>query len=232
MKKGKRDSQQKHLETTMMLLRFDISADIYLFQVVTLFFLYHETGHLIQLNNQPRQYTEFLNRDGEEEERHAKEFDADWFASNELAFHIVDLWRELNIEQELEAIEVLHKMAELALAGVYVYLIKASKNYPQLYYQDLCHPHPSIRLAYIIHYYADTIRLHSGIGVDQGSILRNAMAISSELMSNEEPNPVEYFSLDIIFQNLDGIEKYIHKMTNNCKTKFPECCINRVVNEE
>lgn len=208
---------------------FDITPDIYLFQVVTLFFLYHETGHLIQLNNQPRQYTEFVpNCKGSEEERHAKEFDADWFASNELAFHIVDLWASLQMQPEKEAIEFLHKMVELALAGIYVYLIKMSLDHPKLYFQEHCHPHPSVRLSYVIHYLVTTVKLYSGITINENKVLHNAMAISDELMADYDPNPVEYFSLDVIYQNLDEIKKYVDKIINDVKTKYPECCYNRL----
>ena len=116
--------------------KWGITPDFYLFQVLTQFVCYHEIGHLIQRNPGANNYTEYLIGECNQnvEERHVKEFDADWFAANRLAFQIVDLNKELSgaLDSE-EKIELLHKSAELALAALYIFLIRTSESIPDIY---------------------------------------------------------------------------------------------------
>lgn len=207
--------------------KFAITPDYYLFQIVALFFLYHETGHLIQRNANARHYMEFTESDCRDnvEERHVKEFDADWFASNKLAFHITKLNEELFGKPDTdEKVEFLHKSAELALAAIYIFLIRHSEYEPEIYYQEKCHPHSSVRLTYIIFYFVDTVRFSIAINLDQPRIIRNAIMISMEIMKEKEPNPVEEYSKKI-YDNSERISIYINKVIEDCK-RYPECCRN------
>jgi hypothetical protein len=229
------ESKAKHFESEIMLpyvkvaKRLKISPSFFMFQFVGLLFLYHETGHLIQRNGTTDASLEFMIEKcvGTEEESHVKEFDADWFAANQLAMQITDLTRNIfgKIEEE-EEINFLHSSAELALASVYVFMIITSKEIPELYYQKRCHPHPSVRLIYLIFYFIDTIKLQINLTLDQDRILKNAIIISLELMHDQDPNPVQIYSNNI-YMNLDEIDKYVNKLQRDCNN-YPRASRNNL----
>ena len=82
--------------------RAGIDSSYFLFQYATLFFLYHEVGHLIQRSIGSTDHTEFAGEKCTGDVvvvKHIREHDADWFAANQLAFHIDDFvkrWHELH----------------------------------------------------------------------------------------------------------------------------------------
>ena len=79
--------------------RGGIGSSYFLFQYATLFFLYHEVGHLIQRSVGSTDHTEFAGSNCVGDEvvvKHMREHDADWFAANQLAFHIADFAKRCN----------------------------------------------------------------------------------------------------------------------------------------
>ena len=212
--------------------RFRIAQDRFLFEIIASFIIYHETGHLIQRSGNDVSYFEFMvdNCKQRVEERHVKEFDADWFASNRLAMQIMGLVTSFYGEYNSgEKVEFLHKMAELALSAVYVFIVDLAEGEPKLYFEENCHPHPAVRLTYIVFYVVDTIRFLAPIQLDQERIIRNAIMISMELTKASDPSPVEVWS-KTIFEQSKEIDDYIKKIIEDCK-RYPECCRNKLNTE-
>lgn len=208
---------------------FLITPHQYLFQIATSFLLYHEAGHLIQQNNVSRAFFEFQEDKciGRIEERHVKEFDADWFASNRLVMQILALAEDVNGKPDTETkIEFLHKMAELALAAIYISFVDLAEGQPDIYYAKYCHPHPAVRLTYLVLHFVDTVHSFTKITIDRGRIIRNTVVISTELTQATRPHLIEYWSKSI-FQESKRIDIYIKKLILDCD-KYPECCRNKL----
>ena len=227
----KRDvfDNEKITHYTSIAAAFQITADEYLFQITTSFLMYHETGHLIQRNNQSASLFEY-NENGcndKVEERHVKEFDADWFASNRLVMQILGLVTELHGKLDtVDKVEFLHKMAELALAALYISFVDLAEGEPKIYYDRHCHPHPAVRLTYIVIHFVDTVQFQVGVKIDQPRIIRNTLMISTDFMKEKNPNPVEAWSKEI-YEKSGDIQVYINKLVEDCN-KYPECCRNKL----
>jgi hypothetical protein len=197
-----------------------IDASYFVFQFVTLFFLYHEVGHLIQRSVGSSDYTEFAAKDcvGDDiVEKHMREHDADWFASNQLAFHIKELAERCHPTDGDELASISAGLTSLALAGIYCHFIKWAKDYSTIYYQEHCHPHPSIRVMYIIKYLLDTMAVNLPFRLNDAQVLKNAIKISEALMMEPGNNIIKKYSLDLLSQ-MGKVEDYINKIRKDAET--------------
>lgn len=197
--------------------RGGIEASYFLFQYATLFFLYHEVGHLIQRSAGSTDNIEFAASKCSGDvvvEKHIREHDADWFAANQIAFHIEAFVRRCSLKNAAEQGELLSNISSLALASIYSHFIKWAKGYSAIYFQEKCHPHPSVRLCYIISYLLDALAANVPFKLNQGSILKQAIKISETLMMEPDGNIVESYSKEL-FGEIKNIEAYINKIRND-----------------
>ncbi len=202
------------LKYEKVIQRGGIEAAYFLFQYASLFFHYHEVGHLIQRSIGSTDHTEFADEKciGDKVvEKHIREHDADWFASNQLAFHIKDFAERCHPKNEKDFEGLLSDTTAMALAAVYTHFIKWAKGYSKIYYQETCHPHPSVRLSYIIIYLLEALTANIPFKLDQSSILKQAIKISEVLMMEPENNIIEKSSLEL-FEELKAVEDYINKI--------------------
>lgn len=205
-----------------------VTPPMMLLQLTSLFFLYHESGHLVQRSGQMMEeedYFEFIQNQctgGMVPIRHIRELDADWFASHHVAMHIkefseVDTPNGVQVDRN-----IVFNLASLGLAGLYMYFISRSEKQPDIYYEEKCHPHPSVRLCYVAEFFLDNLQGNIEHQIDKKAILQNAIVISVLLMDNEEQNIVTQYS-NILYNEIDEIEVYIHTIMNNAE-QYPYTC--------
>lgn len=220
------DEKKEHfnsasLEKYRTIIEVDkITPSYFLFQYVTLYFLYHEVGHLIQRSAGSVDYKEFITTKCEGEDivtQHIREHDADWFAANQIAFHLKPFASKISDSGKTELKVVLEEVTSLALAGIYMYFIRRAKAYPKIYYQEYCHPHPSVRLSYMIIYLLDALSENISFKLDQHSVLKNAILISEALMIEPDRNIIEEYSLQLQ-EEMDNVETYINKIRTNSES--------------
>jgi len=207
------------LKYERVIQRGGIEGVYFLFQYANLFFHYHEVGHLIQRSIGSTDHTEFAGEKciGDEVvEKHIREHDADWFAANQLSFHIKDFAERCHPKDENDFKELLSDIAAVALAAVYTHFIKWAKGYSKIYYQETCHPHPSVRLSYVIIYLLDALTANVSFKLDHNAILRQAIKISEVLMMEPENNIIEKYSLEL-FVEIKKVEDYINKIRNDAE---------------
>lgn len=204
-----------------------VSPTKFMLQMLTIFYLYHETGHLIQRREDKADYLEFIDGELTEDEikvRHSREHDADWFASTCLAQHVRQ-YCETETEEAIEMdSEMLATLLPLAIATLYLYFIHRMKTKPELYYLENSHPHPSIRLIYLIVYLTDNLADDLPKDVSMQEKVKSAITLCSVLMSNEEENLIDSYN-EVIFRDLDKIEEHINVLRNSSEEE-PTSCIN------
>ncbi|MEP7374640.1 MAG: hypothetical protein ABI675_14695 [Chitinophagaceae bacterium] len=200
--------------------RGGVDSSYFLFQYATLFFLYHEVGHLIQRSLGSTDLTEFAAEKCTGDEiviKHIREHDADWFAAGQLAFHITDFAKRCEPKDEKEFESILSDITAMALAAIYTHFIRWAKGYSKIYYQEYCHPHPSVRLSYIIIYLLDTVAANISVKLDQNSVLKQAIKISEVLMMEPDNNIIEKYSIEL-FEEIKKVEDYINKIRNDAES--------------
>jgi len=198
-----------------------ILPSYFLFQYITLYFLYHETGHLVQRNQGSLDYEEFIEDEikGKEiEERHIREHDADWFSANQIAFHLIQFVKqEAKENDKTKFYSDLISIAEWALAGIFMYYIDRNKGKEKIYYQETTHPHPAVRLCYIVTYLLEALARNVSEKINQNTLLTNALRISEALMMEGEINVVEKYST-ALYQEIKNIDAYINKIRTDSET--------------
>jgi hypothetical protein len=190
---------------------FQITPGYFLFNYVMLYFVYHEAGHLVQRLQGSINYEENLQGGLVPEnvkERHIREYDADWFAASHLGPKLV---QAANGGQHLEG------LTELALAGIYIYFIKHAESLPEIYYEEEAHPHPSVRLSYIIIHLLEAIAVNTEDPLDDKKILKEVIRISEQLLITPKINIIEKYSKQL-YKEISKVEAYIQTIRDNSNT--------------
>jgi hypothetical protein len=199
----------------------DVSPSVFMFQMVSLFLFYHETGHLIQQKeegdgNDP--YVEFLSENALPPEevriRHMREMDADWFAGQQMAFHIKKCAEDLSGEGRPLDLQMLRLVSSLALAAIYMYFVFSAFDHPGLYLEEHSHPHPLVRLSYMVSCLFQNIEGNVFGEIPQADILKEAIRISERLMLTPLRNIVRDYSIGL-HGRLKEVEDYIKQIMNN-----------------
>ncbi len=185
----------------------------FLFQYVSLFFIYHETGHLLQRTLGGSNNIEFAMENcigAEVKEQHIRELDADWFASQQLAFHAIDFAKRHSVTTT-GFFSMVSDVASLSIAGIFCNFIKWAGDFKKIYYEENCHPHPLVRMLYIVRFLLDAIKENVNMRPDEMRVLTNALIVSEVLMNEPGNNVVKIYSAPLLDQ-IANIETYIKKI--------------------
>ena len=181
-------SDYKHLHDNL-----DASLDYLLFQLSIQFTYYHEKGHLIQVspveNNwiQESYAYEHPENDPFELPRHMYEFDADIFGSTMIGFHLLQYWKKQ--PDELRTHENLNLLASIGITSILSYFIFLLQKYVAMYYAASTHPHPLIRISYIVDNLVKTVEdnLEDNV-LDRNAIMERVFAITDKLFTSSGDN--------------------------------------------
>ncbi len=204
-----------------------INPGYFLFQMSTLFFLYHETGHLIQRAGEAANHLEFMAQEcigNQVRIQHMREMDADWFACHRLSLHVKKFAEFETPDGKTMDANALAGGAALALAALYMFFIDRSDHQPAIYYEEKCHPHPLVRLSYCVIYLLQNLQGNVDAPLNQEAILSNAIRISDNIMKEPPANMVEQYSL-VLASNLAPIEAYIQQIITNIHS-YPHLCVH------
>lgn len=191
--------------------KFQVTPGYLLFNYVMLYFVYHETGQLVQRLQGSMNYEENLQGLLTQEnikERHIREYDADWFAASRLGPTLVQV---SNGGQNLEG------LITLVLSGIYIYFIKHAESLPEIYYEENAHPHTSIRLSYMIVHILESIAANIRENLNEKSIVKEAIRISEQLLLTPDNNIIEKYSIQL-YKEIDQVEAYINTIRDNSNT--------------
>jgi hypothetical protein len=208
--------------------------DYIAFQFTVQFTYYHELAHLIQksplISNQsldefyPRRIRE---GDGYSLLHHLVEFDADLFGSGNGAFHILDYWKKL--PEELRTHESLQLLIALSSGAIFSYFLFLMEKYETIYYKASTHPHPMVRISYIVDNFIRTIQKNLGelIELDAVSTLRMGMMLADGwFIQNSKEGALSEFAK--WFQNeAKNIEGYVNEVLIAESKKVDYLVMNR-----
>lgn len=131
---------------------FDL--DYLAFQLTTQFTYYHELAHLIQRSPIDHHwldelYAKYIKEgDGYSLEKHVYEFDADIFGSGQEALHIIEYWKRL--PDELRTSDHLGLLLSVGAGAIFSYFLFLMEHYSNIYYKAGDHPHPIVRISYMV----------------------------------------------------------------------------------
>ncbi len=212
----------------------DFDLDYLAFQLTTQFTYYHELAHLIQrspINSQwiDELYTKYIREgDGYSLDRHLYEFDADLFGSGQEALHIVDFWKRL--ATKLRTTEHLSLLLSVGAAAIFSYFLFLMDRYPNIYYKAGDHPHPIVRISYIVDNFIKNAEhnLPEGIQLDASETLKLAFQIAEHWFAQDNSKREGVKEFAKFFQNEGkNIAEYINNVLIPESRKRPELVMNR-----
>lgn len=222
-------TNDKFSQLNNILYKRNSSPSFYMFQMCALYFFYHEVGHLIQGrdNIDEANFIEFIHdnnlTDSEISIRHMREFDADWFATQALANHTLLFDRENN---KTENSTTLIDIAGLTLSAVFIFHVMQSPQNSNIYYKAHSHPHPSVRLSYMLTFMLEGMNKNVSYDLDLKGIFRKTINICNELLESRG----EGFMLDYskaLLDNSKEISSYVNAIISDMKT-YPALCLHKL----
>jgi hypothetical protein len=133
----------------------DVNIDFFMFQIMMLFVFYHEIAHLYQYKIADGNHHLAFERyslaaaNNFDQEVHAMEIDADMFAANNIAIHILQYWQ--GFAEEARNLPTLTTLIKIAMTAILLLFYELSQEqWHEIYFKEFDHPHELIRTAYII----------------------------------------------------------------------------------
>lgn len=199
-------------------------------QVCNQFTYYHELAHLIQMSpGKPTIISEAYFTGGGNFDRnsHIYEFDADIYASENVAFHLIEFWKKSpELIRNSQNLSYLISIGAVSIFSYFMQLMKIAKG---IYYAEFSHPHPLIRISYIVDCFIRTIEGNIGTqnGLNSKVILNDAFKILDELFINDPSNIITNF-VQMFWTEKNKIKDYVDSEIIHFVEQMPELTYNRI----
>lgn len=194
-----------------------------IFRFITLFIFFHELAHLIQNKNYYKysglRYERYNLQNIAEysEECHLAEIDADLFASQYLTNFIHQSWAQFS--DDLKSILNIEMLIALGTSSIFLLFYELSdKRWSPIYYYSKSHPHPFIRISYIVDLMNKHIIETLQLDVKQYEFqLFNTFQVASTLLNTENRKVFKGFQSQYIYE-LPKINAYLNALSKKSST--------------
>ncbi|WP_276504986.1 hypothetical protein [Terrimonas pollutisoli] len=197
-----------------------LTAEFLMYQIITQFTFYHELGHLHQLKHADELgllcFEKYSLVEGAEfnQVAHAMEIDADLFAANQIALHILQYWSDFAPEYKTK--ENLEAFISIASASIFLFFFELAGGWHDLYYLDYDHPHPLIRVSYITDAIVSIAKQSQQENVpkpDAKKCMSGSLLIAEQLLSEGTKNGLDEFVQEYMNYKTE-IDGYVSEMKN------------------
>ncbi len=193
---------------------FDAPLGYIMFQVATYFTFYHERAHLIQRSPLLESSLDEINFGIEVDYsslNHSLEFDADLEAAHCIVFVILEYWKKLPVD--FKNSEYANEVLSLVMASIFIKLMYFESKYSDIYYKGGTHPHPIIRITYILDVIVRVAQDNfENIKFDSLKIINSCFEISSNYCENAQRLDMVKLYREALFENYKEIENFINEV--------------------
>lgn len=196
--------------------KFDVPPGHLMFQLAILFTFYHERAHLIQKSPiLALGLSETLGQSIPKDQvilRHILEMDADIDAAQQICFHLFEYWKKLKSEDRTQ--DNLQKIISLGVASVFSYFLLYFDRSIKVYYDQYSHPHPLVRITYIVDCFIRVAEMHvpKGFNLDLRTTLREGLVVSDIFSGNVfQANIVQDYANEFMTEG-KSIENYVNEL--------------------
>jgi|SRR5580658_3227734 hypothetical protein len=194
----------------------DTPLGILMFQTACLFTYYHEHGHLIQKSPQLtfglNEHYKELKEEEYSQEKHVLEFDADLGGAQLICFHLIDYWKKQ--QEAFRTEESFQRLLSVGAASIFSYFMLLSTTRQPIYYKKAEHPHPVVRISYIMDCFIKVaqINLPEGVNIKANLALTEGFKIADKFFRSVFAlNIVEGFAAVYETEAAD-IERYVTEL--------------------
>jgi hypothetical protein len=199
-------------------------------QICNQFTYYHELGHLIQRSSLLSSSIEekyFAASSTYSQQKHVYELDADLYGAEHIAFHLLEFWKKQSVEQRTG--ENLSYLISIGAAAIFSYFLKLMEGYSEIYYAEHSHPHPLVRILYVIDCFIQTIEgnLQGQFKINSNQVLQTSFRIMDEMFKADGSNIITQF-VQTFWQEKDRIKSFVDNEIIALVPTMPELAYNRV----
>lgn len=192
-----------------------------MFQSFNQYLYYHELGHLIQYSNKKKlgiknalnstSFESYLNEGPSFNlEKHLMEIDADTHGANKIVNHILDFYDEL--QPKLKNEESLYKLISISISSLFSYWMYLSsyksRKVLEIYFKDSTHPHPVIRVSFMISIMFDLLKKNVSFNFNGRRVIDESFKISNILFGYN----IDEIYKTMLYDNLPEIVSYTKEM--------------------
>lgn len=212
------EDKQLAEEFTELREALNIPLGFLMFQLSTLFTFHHEFAHLVQksplLNIGLKEQYESLVNKNSIIQRHVLELDADFHGADAVSSQILLNFKKL--PSQYQSAKNLVKLLSLGIATIYIYFILCFYNTLQkIYYMELSHPHPLIRISYVLDRFIRTSNedLPISATLNPEKLAQLGFVISNIFLKTQKNHDgiIDQFPNHFL-EKFDSIENYINDL--------------------
>lgn len=200
----------------VLMSSFDVPMGYIMFQLATYLTFYHEQAHLIQksplLNNFfLSEYNSAPSTSNYSSLKHSLEFDADLHAAHCLIFVLKEYWQKL--PQQYHNADYASELIALALGSAFTNMMHLEERYSNIYYKEGTHPHPIIRITYILDVMIGVAELNfDNIKLDTKKILIQGFKITSSYCEVGQLRDMVNAYAQMLYNEYTNIENFINNV--------------------
>lgn len=194
---------------------FDVPIGYVMFQLATYLTFYHEQAHLIQksplLASFLTEYNASPSSSNYSSLKHSLEFDADLHASHCLIFVLEAFWQKL--PEQYHNTEYASELLGLALGSAFTYMMYLEERYSNIYYKEGTHPHPIIRITYMLDALIRIAELNfNGVKLDAKKVLTQGFKIASSYCEVGKQRDMVNAYASMLRSEYPNIENFINNV--------------------
>jgi hypothetical protein len=196
----------------------NIPLGFLMFQLSTLFTFHHELAHLVQKSSLliigvKEKYNSLVNKNSIIE-RHVLEFDSDLHGADAVSSQILLIFKKLATQYQNP--KNLVKLLSIGIATIYIYFILCFPNkLHKIYYMQFSHPHPLIRISYVLDRFIRTANedLPISAAMNPEKLAQLGFVISNIFLKTQKNHNsvIDEFPNQFL-ENFDSIENYINDL--------------------
>lgn len=215
----------------ILMSSFDVPMGYIMFQMATYITFYHEQAHLIQksplLNHFLSEYNSVPNISNYSSLKHSLEFDADLHAAHCLIFVLKEYWQKL--PQQYHNADYANELLALAFGSAFTYMMHLEESYSNIYYKEGTHPHPIIRITYILDVMIGVAELNfDNIKLDSKKILSQGFKITSSYCEVGQQRDMVNTYAQMLYNEYPNIENFINNVLIPESNVVPYLIKNRI----
>lgn len=200
--------------------KINVSLGFLMFHLSTLFTYHHELAHLVQKSSLLKmglteQYA-FLNNHMFNIVKHVLEFDSDLHGADAICSKLLEHFKKLSPENQTG--RNLVKLLSLGISSIFSYFLLCFNINQKIYYREFSHPHPLIRISYVLDRFIRVAseNLPINVNINPEKLVELGFVISDIFFkSQKNTNQVLGEFQKQFLEKFDSIENYINELSEH-----------------
>lgn len=211
--------------------KIGVPINYLMFQLSTLFTFHHEAAHLVQFSyNDEKNFSEQYEQQSKNEfnfRNHILEYDADMHGASAVCSYVLEHFNRLQFKNQTKKNLLL--LLSIGITSIFLYLLIYLDSTTKIYYRKFSHPHPLIRISYVIDCVMEVAKnnLPMKVSINKEKLMKLSFMIA-EIYTQTQPNSNDLIQIfkESLLAKFESIEQYANEIVEH-SIKMDNLIINR-----